>query len=288
MKKWLILLACAWTLQAGMLDFVTLHKAKEAYAAGRYAEAARLYEEAARETGSDAARLDAGDAWYKAGDLKKALALYQSVREPALQFQKWHNLGNTYARLGRIDRGIDAYKKALKIRKDPDTKFNLELLEKLKKERQKHKSEKERKKNRNEQKKKGGQNKRQNQNAGNQKNQKSPQQSGEGQKEKRNGQKGRPGQKNRESAKKEKKKGQEGAKKENRSPNGKRNRSEAEKAAARARAEAMKKAARRNEPISDMELRKWEKSLNRRGIHTLMLPMPTQKSQRNENETNPW
>ena len=50
----------------------------------------------------------------------------------------------------------------------------------------------------------------------------------------------------------------------------------------------MKEAMKKNEPISDMELRKWEKSLNRRGIHTLMLPLPTHQSERNENEKNPW
>ena len=38
-------------------------------------------------------------------------------------------------------------------------------------------------------------------------------------------------------------------------------------------------------PISNMEERKWQKMLNKRGVNTLMIPL--KKGERN-NEKNPW
>ena len=43
-----------------------------------------------------------------------------------------------------------------------------------------------------------------------------------------------------------------------------------------------------NVPISDMELRKWDKMLGQRPVNTLMLPLKTQKNRRSQDETKPW
>jgi len=57
-----------------------------------------------------------------------------------LEAKKLHNVGNSYAKLGEIDRAIKAYKDALKVKFDEDTKYNLDLL-KEKKEEQKQKND---------------------------------------------------------------------------------------------------------------------------------------------------
>ena len=44
--------------------------------------------------------------------------------------------------------------------------------------------------------------------------------------------------------------------------------------------------AQKNTPISKMEERKWQKMLNKRGVNTLMIPLPNKGEKRNE--TNPW
>ena len=52
--------------------------------------------------------------------------------------------------------------------------------------------------------------------------------------------------------------------------------------------EKMEKAEMERVPISDMELRKWNKELNRRKIQTLMLPLETKPNRGEENEETPW
>ena len=44
---------------------------------------------------------------------------------------------------------------------------------------------------------------------------------------------------------------------------------------------------KKDEPISDMEVRKWNKVLDQRGIHTLMLPLQTENKGA-DNEKHPW
>ncbi|BBG65964.1 TPR domain protein in aerotolerance operon [Hydrogenimonas sp.] len=282
-KKVSVSLVLPILLYAGIFDFMTLKKAEEAYAGGKYKEAAKLYSKIAKE-GSDEARFNAGDALYKAGDYRGALKMYESVTSPELKFEKLHNMGNCYAKLGEIGKGIEAYKEALKIREDSDTRFNLELLEKMK--RQKERRERE-KKGRSEQK-----NGRQKQNGGSAgkerkesfrsgaKERKEEQKSGKGEEERKEGQKG-------EREKKESDRNGKNGKEERKSQNGEKKSTEngqkREKRSARPGEAEMRK-----EPISDMELRKWNKELNRRRIQTLMLPLETKETKGGENEKNPW
>ncbi|WP_353662720.1 tetratricopeptide repeat protein [Hydrogenimonas sp. SS33] len=273
---------------AGMLDFLTLKQAKEAYEKGDYNRSAKLYEEVAKE-GSQEALLDAADARYKAGDYKGALARYQRVDKPSLAFEKWHNMGNCYAHLGKIDKGIAAYKKALKIKEDKDTRFNLELLEKLKRQQQR----KQNRQKKNDQKKSGQKGRKQNQNQNQNRQQSSnEQQSRQGDQKKQQQQKKNQAskqgdeKKNRNLKEKRQKKGQNGeAKKE-----GAQKKPKEQKANAKASRQALKQGKeQKNVPISDMELKKWNRELNRRGINTLLLPLQTKESEkRSPDETKPW
>ncbi len=273
MRSWMFLsLLTTMTLQGGMLDFWTLKKARDAYEAKAFEKSAKLYEEAVKATGADEAKLDAGDAWYKAGDYSRALELFKSVQKPELQFQKWHNLGNTYARLGNLDEGIMAYEEALKIKEDADTRFNLELLKTIKKKKKEQKQQKEQDQNR------SGKNQQNQQNQEDQQDQQSRQ---KGQSKSQQNDRDHAGQKERQKRERdgEKQKAEDGQRKRE-----KKKRESSDKK----EMEAMRQAMQKNEPISDMELRKWEKVLNQRDIHTLMLPVPTKKGERSEDETTPW
>ena len=265
---------------AGMLDFMTLKEAKTAYEKGDYVKAANLYEKIAR-SGNDAAKLDAGDAWYKAGEYEKALQLYRSIRQKDLQFEKLHNMGNCYAHLGKIDEGIEAYEAALKIREDEDTRFNLELLKKMK---EKKENKKDRKNDRQQQNKKnsdGGKNRKDDrQGEGQQNRQKSDEKSERNKSDEKSG-------KGKEDGKKDASRNRENRNEKAR--NGKEKKREEpdrEKGTGASKTQNMPR--KNDEPISEMELRKWNKVLNQRGIHTLMLPMPTKKSERSDDETTPW
>ncbi|WP_457594968.1 tetratricopeptide repeat protein [Hydrogenimonas sp.] len=287
------LLLLGLSLQAGLLDFMTLKEAKRAYAAREYEKSAQLYGRIADEKGSDEARFNAADARYKAGDYKGALKLFEEIGAPELAFEKWHNIGNCYAHLEKVDEAIDAYEKALKLKEDKATRFNLELMKRLKEAKRNEKP-------RNGDGRKGQKSPRKGE--GNKKSQKS--QGGGSDRSKADtksgrdqSQRGNNGAKNAKSGsqREHRQPGQKGAEEE------RENKKSQKMNKARSEAAAKKKSRQRGsgaephgeqvpaeEPISDMEVRKWNKELNRRGIRTLMLPLPTQGSQRSDDETHPW
>ena len=279
MRYLLISMISAMLASAGPLDFVTLKKAKEAYERGDYETAAGLYGEIAK-AGSEEATFDAADALYKSGRYKEALKLYESVSSPKLEFEKLHNMGNCYAQLGKIDKGIESYEAALKIKEDSDTRFNLELLKKMKEQKknqnrndQKNNQSKQNRKNQDDQKSGNGDQNRKNQKSGhNRQNDRQPE-NGRNQKEK-NRNKG--GEKSRNDQNKK-----SGSAKKEKNESGKQSQPNRQE-------RAMTETPKQNEPISEMEVRKWNRVLNRRGIHTLMLPLPTKKAERSSDETTPW
>ena len=291
MKKFLIFiymsLFFALGAQAGLLDFKSLEKAREAYRGGQYETAAKLYDSVAKaEKGKkgQTALFDAADAYYKAGQYEEALKRYEKVTLPKLQHAKWHNIGNCYAHLKKIDKGIEAYKKALKIKEDADTRYNLKLLEKMKKEQKKKqqqqkKQNKKNKKNQNQNKQnRNGQNKNQKQNRGQQgQNQDQKQKSNQNQQNKQAQNRKNQGQKSKD----QNKKGQNGQQKEQAKKGQKgQNQKRQKPQAARMKPQ--------NVPISDMELRKWDKMLGQRPVNTLMLPLKTKENRRSQDETKPW
>ncbi len=255
MKQLLILVFCAIFLQAGLLDFVDASHAKKSYEKKDYKSAIKSYEKI---QGKDGATYDLANSYYKAKNYKQALSEYQKVNDSKLEFQKLHNMGNTYAHLGKIDDAIKSYEQALKIKKDKDTKYNLDLLKKKKKKKN-QKKKKDKKKN-----KKSGKNQKKDKN----------------QKKSQNKKQNNKGQKSQ---------GQRGKQKQNKDKQQKKQ-NEQQKQKKKAQGQKNKKTRAQNkkkvQPISDMEERKYKKMLNQRGINTLMLPLSTKGEKRNEE--NPW
>ncbi len=78
-----------------------------------------------------------GDALYREGKYKEAIEVFNSISNKKLEAKKLHNVGNSYAKLGEIDRAIKAYEDALKVKFDEDTQYNLDLLKEKKRSRDK-------------------------------------------------------------------------------------------------------------------------------------------------------
>ena len=260
-KIFLLLFILTQFLNASIFDFQTLDEAKKAYESGNYEKSAELYKKIAKD-GNDEAKFNAADALYKAGKYQEALTLFKSISSKNLQFEKLHNMGNCYAKLEKFDDAIKMYKKALKIKEDKDTRFNLELLKKLKdkKQNQQNKKQSQNSKDKNskqnsDQNKKGDQKNRSNKQNQKQKNNQKDQQNDKKEKSEQN--KNRKLEKKKSDSKREEKKGLD------------------------------RKFEKKDEPISDMEVRKWNKVLNQRGIHTLMLPIQTE-TKGVEDEKHPW
>ena len=130
-----LLLSHLQPLDAGMLDFVTLQKAKEAYARGDFNESATLYEQYASEAQTPEAYYNSANALYKSGAFVKARELYKKAafEEPQMQAQNLANLGNAYAKkptLENLKSALKAYEESLKLFDDLQTQENLEAVKK--------------------------------------------------------------------------------------------------------------------------------------------------------------
>ncbi|RUM76021.1 MAG: hypothetical protein DSZ16_03045 [Candidatus Thioglobus sp.] len=126
--KLILLLLFSVNVQAGLFDFVSIYQANKAYENKDYQLATEKFDD----INNDAARLNQANSLYKQGLYKQALKKYQSVEREDLAFDRLYNSGNAYAKSGKINEAIDSYEKALKLQKDKDALFNLELLKKQK------------------------------------------------------------------------------------------------------------------------------------------------------------
>ncbi len=268
MKKLLLLFIIAITLNASIVD-----EAKRAYEKGDFNKAAKLYSKLAKD---EKAKFNLGDSLYKAKRYQEALNVFKSINSKELQFKKLYNMGNCYANLKRFDDAIKMYKEALKIKDDKDARFNLELIKKLKKKNQQKNKKQNKKKNQSKQSKNNQkQNNKQTKNNNNQKNNQKQNQAKQNQNKKKQNNK-------------------QGKNKQNQKNNQEQNQIQNQQIKQNQKKDSNKTKLKehnidlkrsKNEPISDMEIRKWNKVLNQLNIHTLMLPIQTKGK---DSEKNPW
>jgi len=254
MKYFITLMFLSLFLSASLLDFKYLEEAKKAYNDKNYTKAQENY----AKVHNDEARFNEADSLYRQKRYKEAIEVYKSIVNPKLEAKKLHNIGNSYAYMKKIDEAINSYEDALKLGEDNDTKFNLELLKKKKEEQKKKKDKKDDKK------KKDDKNKKEDKNN----------------KEKKDDKNKKESDKNKSKEEKDKEKKESDKKKKEQENKEKNKKKEDEK-----KQSQMNEQNKTQAPISNMEERKWQKMLNKRGVNTLMIPL--NKGEKN-NETNPW
>ena len=300
--KIVIALTAPLLLSASLLDFRALDEAKEGYAEGNYSKAIASFERL--EQKSDEVLYDEANSYYKLKDYKKAKELYSAIQKESLLFNKWHNLGNCHAQLGELNEGIKAYEKALKIKEDKDTRFNLELLKKKKKEQEQKKKDDKKKDQKNKDKKKDDKKKddkkqdKKDNKKNDQKNDKKDDQKKDGKKSDKKDEKKpsdkKENDKDKQSDKEKKeqeKKAQDKKQKEEQKKAEEKKKQEADKKKDEEKKNDKKEQAQagvpmKKEPISDKELRKYQKMLDQRGINTLMVPLKTKGD--DNHELKPW
>ena len=62
------------------------------------------------------------------------------IKDKNLEFNKLYNSANAYVKLGELQKAVEFYEKALKIKKDKDAEYNLKLIKKLLKQKPKPKT----------------------------------------------------------------------------------------------------------------------------------------------------
>jgi Ca-activated chloride channel family protein len=134
-------------VEAGLLDFVELNKAKKAYENAEYEKASAIYAKHAELSHNAQSYYNAGNSLYKQKKYKEAIESYQKARfdSDALRAKNAANIGNSYVKQGTpedLKKAVESYEKSLKIKEDKETRENLNVV---KKELQRQKKEQEKK-----------------------------------------------------------------------------------------------------------------------------------------------
>ncbi len=115
------------TAHSQILDFYHLHNANAAFKEANYVQSAKEYEKL---TPSVKSYYNKAVAYYKAGQYKKAVQIFASIKttDPLLKQSILYNMGNCAIRLGKFQRAKIYYQHALSLGYDDDSFYNLTLL----------------------------------------------------------------------------------------------------------------------------------------------------------------
>ncbi|OIP53536.1 MAG: VWA domain-containing protein [Helicobacteraceae bacterium CG2_30_36_10] len=122
--------------EAGVLDFMDLKEAKEAYEAKDYESATKIYQEYAQTNDDAQAYYNAGNSLYKQEKYVEALEAYEKAnfKGKELEAKKLSNMGNAHAKQGTpgsLQKAVESYENSLKINEDKETRENMEEVKKL-------------------------------------------------------------------------------------------------------------------------------------------------------------
>lgn len=116
-------------LQAGVLDFMTLDKAKNLYDEQKYAQSAKLYKTVVK---NSEGYYNLANALYKAHNYKEALSMYKKSlsKNGSMKAEILHNMGNCYVGMDELKLAKKYYEESLKSAQNSVTKDNLNRVNK--------------------------------------------------------------------------------------------------------------------------------------------------------------
>ncbi len=137
-------------LRAGLLDFMDLDEAKEAYALEKYEKAQKIYTKYAQENNNSSTHYNIGNTLYKQHKYDEAMLSYEkaSFDNNVSNARNHANIGNTYVKQGKenaLANAVESYEKSLSMKEDKEVRENLETvkkeIEKQKKEEEQNKKD---------------------------------------------------------------------------------------------------------------------------------------------------
>ena len=134
-------------VNAGLLDFVELEKAKSAYDAGEYEKSQNIYDTYQKQTSKADVNYNIGNSLYKQGKYKEAIESYKKATfdDKKSRANNFSNLGNSYVKSNdaqMLSKAVEAYEESLKIEDDSNVRENLEAVKKYMKEQEEKEQEK--------------------------------------------------------------------------------------------------------------------------------------------------
>ena len=121
--------------EAGMLDFLDLNEAKQAYEAKDYEKSAKIYNKYGMSSDSAQSHYNSANALYKQEKYDEAIKSYKkaSFSDDESKAKNFANMANAYVKQSTPDslnRAVEAYENSLKLQEDKDTRENLEAVKK--------------------------------------------------------------------------------------------------------------------------------------------------------------
>lgn len=258
--------SCNIDLNAFIFDFEAIEKADNYYKNKEYDKAQKEY---AKIKQTPQSIYNQANALYKQEKYKEAIKKYSKIKssDDELNYKRLHNIANSYAKSNDLQKAKEFYEKALNIKDDKDTIENLEIVKK-ELEKQKKKQDKKQQSDQNQQNsqdkkdkdqdKKGQKDEQNSQKSGKKENSKSDEKSGN----KQDGTRDNTAREDGVSSKEKKKE-----KQENRQISG-------------------EQKTFKQQPISDMEEKKWMKMLENKKAPIFLQKVETKKG--NNDEQQPW
>jgi Ca-activated chloride channel family protein len=145
-------------VNASVFDFKTIEEADTAYKAEDYKKAIKNYSNIPQ---NEQAKYNLANSLYKDGKFKEAIEKFNTIEsdDKELNFQKLHNIGNSYVNTKDLQKAKAAYENALKLKNDKETKENLDLVNKALKKNEKKQEDKKKDKKKSDEKKDSKENK---------------------------------------------------------------------------------------------------------------------------------
>jgi tetratricopeptide (TPR) repeat protein len=130
---WVFTVVLPCLSSAGITDFMDIDHAHKEYTKGNYKAAISGYEKILQDKLSDEVRYNLANSYYKNGEYKKAATIYQNLNPEnrTLRYQKLHNEGNNHFQQKQYQKALEAYQKALTIKKDRATQENMGLAKSM-------------------------------------------------------------------------------------------------------------------------------------------------------------
>ncbi|MFT7823324.1 MAG: VWA domain-containing protein [Sulfurimonas sp.] len=114
--------------QASVFDLFRLDHAYRAYGQKEYHRSKKILEDIA--TPSLQSQIALADSYYRLGEYKRAIKLYQNIRSTSAEVkqQLHYNIANAYTMLGSYDKARRYYTMTLQLGDDEDARTNLALI----------------------------------------------------------------------------------------------------------------------------------------------------------------
>ena len=125
-------------VEAGILDFMDLKEAKEAYESSNFEKSKQIYEEYAQKENNPSSYFNAANSLYKQKKFKEAITLYEKAKfdDKKQEANRVANMANAYAKQDTQESLLEAkkrYEESLELSYDKEVQENLqEVLKRIK------------------------------------------------------------------------------------------------------------------------------------------------------------